>query len=39
MDLESIDSGYTVEKVFCKVFGLADPDQATANGRQPVGAR
>ena len=37
--LESIDSGYKVEKVFCKVFGLADPDQATANGRQPVGAR
>lgn len=37
--LESIDSGYKVEKVFCKVFGLADPDQAAVNGRQPVGAR
>ncbi|PSR16811.1 magnesium chelatase ATPase subunit I [filamentous cyanobacterium CCP3] len=37
--LESIDSGYKVEKVFCKVFGLADPDEAVANGRQPVGAR
>jgi magnesium chelatase subunit I len=37
--LESIDSGYKVEKVFCKVFGLADPDDAAVNGRQPVGAR
>ncbi len=37
--LESIDSGYKVEKVFCKVFGLADPDEAAVNGRQPVGAR
>ncbi len=37
--LESIDSGYKVEKVFCKVFGLADPDEALANGRQPVGAK
>jgi magnesium chelatase subunit I len=37
--LESIDSGYKVEKVFCQVFGLADPDQTLANGRQPVGAR
>ncbi len=37
--LESIDSGYKVEKVFCKVFGLADPDEAAMNGRQPVGAR
>ncbi len=37
--LESIDSGYKVEKVFCKVFGLADPDAAAVNGRQPVGAR
>lgn len=36
--LESIDSGYKVEKVFCKVFGLTDPD-AAVNGRQPVGAR
>lgn len=37
--LESIDSGYKVEKVFCQVFGLADPDEALSNGRQPVGAR
>jgi magnesium chelatase subunit I len=37
--LETIDSGYKVEKVFCKVFGLADPDEAALNGRQPVGAR
>jgi magnesium chelatase subunit I len=37
--LESIDSGYKVEKVFCQVFDLADPDQTLANGRQPVGAR
>ncbi len=37
--LESIDSGYKVEKVFCQVFGLADPDETLANGRQPVGAR
>ncbi|MBE9137560.1 magnesium chelatase ATPase subunit I [Nodosilinea sp. LEGE 07088] len=37
--LETIDSGYKVEKVFCKVFGLADPDEAAVNGRQPVGAR
>jgi magnesium chelatase subunit I len=37
--LESIDSGSKVEKVFCKVFGLADPDEAMANGRQPVGVK
>ena len=37
--LESIDSGYKVEKVFCQVFGLADPDQTLANGQRPVGAR
>ncbi|HEY9763095.1 MAG TPA: magnesium chelatase ATPase subunit I [Trichocoleus sp.] len=37
--LESIDSGYKVEKVFCQVFGLADPDAAAANGRQPMGVR
>lgn len=37
--LESIDSGYKVEKVFCQVFGLADPDETLANGRQPVGVR
>jgi magnesium chelatase subunit I len=36
--LEGIDSGYKVEKVFCQVFGLAEPDTAT-NGRQPVGVR
>jgi len=37
--LESIDSGHKVEKVFCRVFGLADPDEIAVNGRQPVGAR
>ncbi|MGF1566644.1 MAG: magnesium chelatase ATPase subunit I [Nodosilinea sp.] len=37
--LEGIDSGYKVEKVFCQVFGIAEPDQAAVNGRQPVGAR
>ncbi|MBD0270049.1 MAG: magnesium chelatase ATPase subunit I, partial [Cyanobacteria bacterium Co-bin8] len=38
--LESIDSGYKVEKVFCQVFELADPDAAAAaNGRQPMGVR
>ncbi|HEY9737977.1 MAG TPA: magnesium chelatase ATPase subunit I [Trichocoleus sp.] len=37
--LESIDSGFKVEKVFCQVFGLADPDAAAANGRQPTGVR
>jgi magnesium chelatase subunit I len=26
--LESIDSGYKVDKVFCQVFGLADPEAA-----------
>jgi magnesium chelatase subunit I len=26
--LESIDSGYKVDKVFCQVFGLADPQAA-----------
>ena len=38
--LESIDSGYKVEKVFSQVFGVAlgDEDAAT-NGRQPVGVR
>ncbi|MEL6333630.1 MAG: magnesium chelatase ATPase subunit I, partial [Cyanobacteria bacterium J06626_26] len=36
--LESIDSGYKVEKTFGSVFGvtIADP---SANGRKPVGAR
>ncbi|MGD1858869.1 MAG: magnesium chelatase ATPase subunit I [Leptolyngbyaceae cyanobacterium] len=38
--LESIDSGYKVEKVFGQVFGVAlEGDDATADGRQPVGAR
>jgi len=38
--LESIDSGYKVEKVFSQVFGVALEDEDTAtNGRQPVGAR
>lgn len=36
--LESIDSGFKVEKFFCKTFGLAEPTLVT-NGRQPVGAR
>lgn len=37
--LESIDSGYKVEKVFSQVFGVALADEQTAaNGRQPVGA-
>ncbi len=38
--LESIDSGYKVEKVFGQVFGVAPTDEdSAANGRQPVGAR
>lgn len=38
--LESMDSGYKVEKVFSQVFGLADPDaEASVNGRQPAGIR
>lgn len=38
--LESIDSGYKVSKVFSQVFGVALEDEdASANGRQPVGAR
>ena len=38
--LESIDSGYKVEKMFAQVFGLSDPDaESSANGRQPVGVR
>ncbi len=36
--LESIDSGYKVEKTFSKTFGVAEPDM-TANGRQPAGVR
>ncbi|MBD2092122.1 magnesium chelatase ATPase subunit I [Microcoleus sp. FACHB-1515] len=30
--LESIDSGYKVDKVFAQVFGLAEPETAAANG-------
>mgnify|MGYP001800490612 FL=1 len=38
--LESIDSGYKVDKVFGQVFGVAPADEdSAANGRQPVGAR
>jgi magnesium chelatase subunit I len=37
--LESIDSGYKVEKTFSQVFGVALADEEAANGRQPVGAR
>jgi len=38
--LESIDSGYKVEKVFSQVFGVTLEDEdAAATGRQPVGAR
>ena len=39
--LESMDSGYKVEKVFSQTFGVTSPDDedAAANGRQPVGAR
>ncbi|MGB3294252.1 MAG: magnesium chelatase ATPase subunit I, partial [Phormidesmis sp.] len=36
--LESIDSGFKVEKTFSKVFGVAEPS-ASANGRQPAGVR
>ncbi len=28
--LESIDSGYQVQKVFCRVFGLAEPETANS---------
>ncbi|MEM1311391.1 MAG: magnesium chelatase ATPase subunit I [Cyanobacteria bacterium P01_D01_bin.71] len=38
--LESIDSGYKVEKTFGQVFGVAlEGEDAATNGRQPVGAR
>ena len=37
--LESIDSGYKVEKTFSQVFGVALADEDVSNGRQPVGAR
>lgn len=36
--LESIDSGFKVEKSFSKTFGVAEPT-AYANGRQPAGVR
>ena len=34
--LESIDSGFKVEKTFSKAFGVAEP---SSNGRQPAGVR
>ncbi len=38
--LESIDSGYKVEKVFGQVFGVAlDAADASSNGLQPAGVR
>ncbi|MEM6423971.1 MAG: magnesium chelatase ATPase subunit I [Cyanobacteria bacterium P01_D01_bin.128] len=37
--LESIDSGYKVEKVFSQVFGLSEPESAHSNGLQPSGVR
>lgn len=39
--LESIDSGYKVQKVFSQVFGLADPEaEAVQNGTgKPAGVR
>ncbi|NJN21222.1 MAG: magnesium chelatase ATPase subunit I [Leptolyngbya sp. RL_3_1] len=38
--LESIDSGYKVEKVFSQVFGVAlDEADASRNGLQPAGVR
>jgi magnesium chelatase subunit I len=37
--LESIDSGYKVEKTFSKTFGVAEPDMSAANGRQPAGVK
>jgi magnesium chelatase subunit I len=38
--LESIDSGYKVEKVFGEVFGVAlETDSTSSNGRQPAGVR
>ncbi len=36
--LESIDSGFKVEKTFSKTFGVAEPTMS-ANGRQPAGVR
>ena len=39
--LESIDSGYKVEKVFCQVFGvsLSDEEETNTNGLKPAGVR
>lgn len=37
--LESIDSGYKVQKVFSQVFGLAPVETAQANGQKPSGVR
>ena len=38
--LESIDSGYKVEKVFSNVFGVAlESEDTSTNGRQPAGVR
>jgi magnesium chelatase subunit I len=38
--LESIDSGYKVQKVFSQVFGLADPEETMQNGAgKPAGVR
>ncbi|PSB15917.1 magnesium chelatase ATPase subunit I [filamentous cyanobacterium CCP2] len=38
--LESIDSGYKVQKVFSQVFGLAEPEAAVQNGMgKPAGVR
>lgn len=39
--LESIDSGYKVEKIFCRVFGLPDPetDNSATNGVGQLSAR
>ncbi|MEL6471180.1 MAG: magnesium chelatase ATPase subunit I, partial [Cyanobacteria bacterium J06623_4] len=35
--LESIDSGFKVEKTFSTIFGVAAPEMM--NGRQPAGVR
>jgi magnesium chelatase subunit I len=37
--LESIDSGYKVDKVFSQVFGLVEEDAAQANGNQRMSLR
>ncbi|MEL7053090.1 MAG: magnesium chelatase ATPase subunit I, partial [Cyanobacteria bacterium J06588_5] len=36
--LESIDSGFKVEKTFSSAFGVAAPEMST-NGRQPAVVR